>query len=130
MSAGQKNGAGGRTRTPDLLITNQLLYQLSYTSVSQRYLLYHILFRLSTPFFDFFKKIFSAFPKPEISHRVNIFRIIIQLGHRLPASGRTLVETTGLEPAASCSQSKHSTKLSYVSFSLRPCCLSLATLIL
>ena len=29
-----KNGAGGRTRTPDLLITNQLLYQLSYTSVS------------------------------------------------------------------------------------------------
>ena len=27
-------GAGGRTRTPDLLITNQLLYQLSYTSVS------------------------------------------------------------------------------------------------
>ena len=28
----QKNGAGGRIRTPDLLITNQLLYQLSYTS--------------------------------------------------------------------------------------------------
>ena len=27
-------GAGGRTRTPDLLITNQLLYLLSYTSVS------------------------------------------------------------------------------------------------
>ena len=27
-------GAGGRTRTPDLLITNQLLYQLSYTSTS------------------------------------------------------------------------------------------------
>ena len=29
----KKGGAGGRTRTPDLLITNQLLYQLSYTSV-------------------------------------------------------------------------------------------------
>ena len=29
-------GAGGRTRTPDLLITNQLLYQLSYTSVGSR----------------------------------------------------------------------------------------------
>ena len=28
-----ESGAGGRTRTPDLLITNQLLYQLSYTSV-------------------------------------------------------------------------------------------------
>ena len=27
-------GAGRRTRTPDLLITNQLLYQLSYTSIS------------------------------------------------------------------------------------------------
>ena len=28
-----QRGAGGRTRTPDLLITNQLLYQLSYTSL-------------------------------------------------------------------------------------------------
>ena len=27
-------GAGRRTRTPDLLITNQLLYQLSYTSAT------------------------------------------------------------------------------------------------
>ena len=27
-----KIGAGGRIRTPDLLITNQLLYQLSYAS--------------------------------------------------------------------------------------------------
>ena len=27
-----RRGAGGRIRTPDLLITNQLLYQLSYTS--------------------------------------------------------------------------------------------------
>ena len=30
-----RSGAGGRTRTPDLLITNQLLYQLSYTSVER-----------------------------------------------------------------------------------------------
>ena len=30
--SGEKDGAGRRTRTPDLLITNQLLYQLSYTS--------------------------------------------------------------------------------------------------
>ena len=30
---GYSIGAGGRIRTPDLLITNQLLYQLSYTSV-------------------------------------------------------------------------------------------------
>ena len=27
------DGAGGRIRTPDLLITNQLLYRLSYTSI-------------------------------------------------------------------------------------------------
>ena len=30
--ASSDDGAGGRIRTPDLLITNQLLYQLSYTS--------------------------------------------------------------------------------------------------
>ena len=30
----KEGGAGGRIRTPDLLITNQLLYQLSYTSTS------------------------------------------------------------------------------------------------
>ena len=28
-------GAGERSRTPDLLITNQLLYQLSYTGAGQ-----------------------------------------------------------------------------------------------
>ena len=33
LGAGEKGGAGGRIRTPDLLITNQLLYRLSYTSV-------------------------------------------------------------------------------------------------
>ena len=31
-----KFGAGGRIRTPDLLITNQLLYRLSYTSKPQQ----------------------------------------------------------------------------------------------
>ena len=30
----KEGGAGGRIRTPDLLITNQLLYQLSYTSTA------------------------------------------------------------------------------------------------
>ena len=49
-------GAGGRIRTPDLLITNQLLYQLSYTSVSdclarpQRRLFYQSGGDLSTGF--------------------------------------------------------------------------------
>ena len=38
-------GAGGRTRTPDLLITNQLLYQLSYTGRCSAHvrLLYYIM---------------------------------------------------------------------------------------
>ena len=34
-------GAGGRIRTPDLLITNQLLYQLSYTSEPLHQLAYN-----------------------------------------------------------------------------------------
>ena len=38
---GFKIGAGNVTRTHDLLITNQLLYQLSYTSI-KAYLFYHI----------------------------------------------------------------------------------------
>ena len=77
-------GAGGRTRTPDLLITNQLLYQLSYTSIINACLLYHKIKNLSTPDFRFFWK--------------------------------SLVEATGLEPAASWSQTKHSTKLSYAPY--------------
>ena len=32
FSWAKEGGAGGRIRTPDLLITNQLLYRLSYTS--------------------------------------------------------------------------------------------------
>jgi hypothetical protein len=31
-----KDGAGEKSRTPDLRITNALLYQLSYTGVSPR----------------------------------------------------------------------------------------------
>ena len=57
-----KNGAGERTRTPDLLITNQLLYQLSYTSIAPcyhrvnacahpaTYIVYHSFFDLSRGF--------------------------------------------------------------------------------
>jgi hypothetical protein len=46
-----KIGAGGRIRTPDLLITNQLLYQLSYTSKNQRTLYYQTRIDLSTRIF-------------------------------------------------------------------------------
>ena len=40
--SGENAGAGRRTRTPDLLITNQLLYRLSYTGDSRgTIVLYH-----------------------------------------------------------------------------------------
>ena len=42
-----KNGAGRRIRTPDLLITNQLLYQLSYASIFSTRLIYHFVANLS-----------------------------------------------------------------------------------
>ena len=32
----EKNGAGKRNRTSDLLITNQLLYRLSYSGTARR----------------------------------------------------------------------------------------------
>ena len=51
------SGAGRRTRTPDLLITNQLLYQLSYTGGSNRTcLLYRPHVGLSSIFSSFSKK--------------------------------------------------------------------------
>ena len=47
------NGASDVTRTHDLLITNQLLYQLSYTSVFlTACTFYHKSLRMSTPKFD------------------------------------------------------------------------------
>ena len=51
-------GAGERTRTPDLLITNQLLYQLSYTSISQCLNNIAHLKRIVKPFFQIFISIF------------------------------------------------------------------------
>ena len=48
------SGAGERTRTPDLLITNQLLYQLSYTSISQCLNNISHLFAIVKRFFSFF----------------------------------------------------------------------------
>ena len=56
------DGAGRGTRTHDLLITNQLLYQLSYTSTPyQRRLFYQRPHRLSRFFFVSRRKIF--FPR-------------------------------------------------------------------
>ena len=62
-------GAGGRTRTPDLLITNQLLYQLSYTSTSarpQQGLFYQkgdALSRVSLAIFSFFRGRGKKYPR-------------------------------------------------------------------
>ncbi len=61
----RNRGAGGRTRTGDLLITNQLLYQLSHTSASsgiyciifssrcQGVFLFFLLFLRNIAFFSF-----------------------------------------------------------------------------
>ena len=54
-----ENGAGGRTRTPDLLITNQLLYQLSYTSAFDYNIISH-LFGLVKCFFEFSENFFCC----------------------------------------------------------------------
>ncbi len=45
-------GAGRRTRTPDLLITNQLLYRLSYTSTATKHRDYIVLKSKSQGFFS------------------------------------------------------------------------------
>ena len=59
-------GAGRRTRTPDLLITNQLLYQLSYTSLQSFVQVslpddYFIIAQLLSFVKRFFKKIKKIF---------------------------------------------------------------------
>ena len=59
------DGAGGRIRTPDLLITNQLLYRLSYTSIPvARKLFYHTMPVFASPFFIFFAPDFQAWMRP------------------------------------------------------------------
>ena len=50
------NGAGNRTRTYDLLITNQLLYQLSYASIFNTRLIYHFKVNLSSNSINFLKE--------------------------------------------------------------------------
>ena len=45
LSRMRVDGAGGRIRTPDLLITNQLLYRLSYTSGFLTRLRYYSMYR-------------------------------------------------------------------------------------
>ena len=106
------NGAGGRTRTPDLLITNQLLYQLSYTSTATIIIISQF-YELVKCFFKFFKKVFY-----EAGGRTRTPDLLItnQLLYQLSYTSIQKVEATGLEPAASWSQTKHSTKLSYASF--------------
>ena len=66
-------GAGGRIRTPDLLITNQLLYRLSYTSKyisnSRIYLSRQTCF-CQHPFLSFFKEalILNHFQHRSVQH--------------------------------------------------------------
>ena len=59
------DGAGRRTRTPDLLITNQLLYQLSYTSDSNEHGYY-------TPGFWNCQALFFSFAKIRFSKNLPV----------------------------------------------------------
>ncbi len=60
------HGATGRTRTGDLLITNQLLYQLSHSSIfvvlgaTSVFIYYKNFFMFRQEVFHFFKSIFSS----------------------------------------------------------------------
>ena len=60
-------GAGGRTRTPDLLITNQLLYQLSYTSKLPAAIIITNHFLFVNIFFNFLRKRGFAMNLEELS---------------------------------------------------------------
>ena len=79
------NGAGERSRTLDLLITSQLLYQLSYTG---------ILWWLRT----------------ESNRRHKDFQSFA-LPTELPR--QSMAVWTGLEPATSCVTGRHSNQLNY-----------------
>ena len=82
-------GAGRRTRTPDLLITNQLLYQLSYTSTSRKLVYYiqrsQVCQALSQKFF-----LFSAGPHMGQPPRRIPFREVISVQIHVVLPGETL----------------------------------------
>ena len=65
-----KKKADDRTRTDNLLITSQLLCQLSHIGVTRLLstcLYYHLFFNSSSTFFQFFKKIL----KLRVKYRIN-----------------------------------------------------------
>ena len=93
-------GAGGVTRTHDLLITNQLLYRLSYTSTSiqMRVRVYHKVFYSSSNFPNFLKA--AAKPSlPPLFHflrRLRRMRLMWRSKSPLPmSSASTYCSKTG-----------------------------------
>ena len=93
-------GAGGVTRTHDLLITNQLLYRLSYTSASiqMRVRVYHKVFYSSSNFPNFLKA--AAKPSlPPLFHflrRLRRMRLMWRSKSPLPmSSASTYCSKTG-----------------------------------
>ncbi len=94
-SVSQTSGAGGRIRTPDLLITNQLLYQLSYTSVIAcltRLCYYSTVFSFCQHLFLIFsKKCFEKFIVSYIEHYIKICYTIFIIIFRSPYAKRQKV---------------------------------------
>ena len=105
--SGNLPGAGGRNRTPDLLITSQLLYLLSYTStkhsvVSSRpatFSVYHYKQSMSTPICKFFKIFCSTTGfTSDISRKIIVFGL--QYGQRQNPDYVTCSEYRTIKPAA------------------------------
>ena len=86
LSRMRVDGAGGRIRTPDLLITNQLLYRLSYTSGFLTRLRYYSMYRPVCQY-AFSKKVvhfekYACLSKPR--DRTPFFVLLVKTGQMIP----------------------------------------------
>ncbi len=90
LSRGRVDGAGGRIRTPDLLITNQLLYRLSYTSGFLTRLRYYSM-RRGVCQYHFSKKLcnlkFAQFCR-KIAWEDRFFVVFVKGGKMIPIDAR------------------------------------------
>ena len=90
LSRGRVDGAGGRIRTPDLLITNQLLYRLSYTSGFLTRLRYYSM-RRGVCQYHFSKKLcnlkFAQFCR-KIAWENRFFVVFVKDGKMIPIDAR------------------------------------------
>lgn len=123
------SGAGGVTRTPDLLITNQLLYRLSYTSTFlTACTFYHMSPWMSTKKFDDYY-LFSCMKKCRISAQVvDFFRflsVVQNLHCYTPPEKHALFQA--FPPAEKIKVLTFSWQCVYITFCRLPVCCELST---